>query len=175
MMWKKLDTSASSRGDLGSPSADNPPDTIDEMLMGIIRDNHRDTNPSLQESQPEVAAGQPEQVQQQLSSSTLDAYTQAVRKFTKSASAFIECLPLLTEARAAYEEAAKASAELRKVLDSGDDNLRALMNQLQQMAGVQIGDGQTFKLITDRKKPEPSKIENAQGSDEARLKLKRFP
>ena len=174
-MWKKLDTTASSSSETGSPAPENTQDTIDEMLMGIIRNNHRGTESSLPESQPESAAVQQEQVQQQLSSATLDAYTQAVRKFTKSASAFIECLPLLTEARAAYEEAAKASSELRKVLDSGDDNLRALMNQLQQMAGVQIGDGSTFKLISDRKKPEPIKVENPQGNEEARLKLKRFP
>ena len=67
---------------------------------------------------------------------TLGAYTEAVTKFTKSASAFIEHLPLLADARRAYEEASRASAELRRVLDAGDENLRALMAHLEQMANV---------------------------------------
>ncbi len=41
-------------------------------------------------------------------------YSEAVDEFTKNASVLIEQLPLLSKARDAYEQAMKASAELRK-------------------------------------------------------------
>jgi hypothetical protein len=58
------------------------------------------------------------------SSSTMTTYIGAVNEFTRNATAFIEQLPLLTKARDAYEQAMRAGAELRKVLDAGEENLR---------------------------------------------------
>ena len=95
------------------------------------------------------------------SSPTMTAYTEAVNEFTKNATAFIDQLPLLTKARGAYEEAMRASAELRKVLDAGEENLRTLMTQLEQ--GVSI---QPVKPAPDKKNPEPAKVERMRGTDE---------
>lgn len=78
------------------------------------------------------------------------AYTEAVNEFTRSATAFIEQLPLLATARAAYDKAMKASAEMRKVLDSGDEDLRALMTQLVQAVS---------KPALEKKRPEMAKVE----------------
>ncbi len=98
---------------------------------------------------------------QPLPSPTMKTYTEAVNEFTKNATAFIDQLPLLTKARGAYEEAMRASAEMRKVLDAGDKNLRALMTQLEQ--GVNI---HGVKPAPDKKNPEPAKVERMRGTDE---------
>src|ERR1035437_3162557 len=58
---------------------------------------------------------------------SMAAYTEAVNEFARNATAFIEHVPLLTRARDAHDKAMKASAEVRKVLDKGDEDLRALM------------------------------------------------
>ena len=101
---------------------------------------------------------------------TMATYTEALNEFAKSATAFIEQLPLLTRAREAYERAMKASAEMRKVLDTGEENLQTLMNQLEQAVNVH-----GVKPITDRKKPEPAKVEAIRGSDESSGGVKRLP
>jgi exonuclease VII small subunit len=88
-------------------------------------------------------------------SPTVKTYTDAVNEFTKHATAFIEQLPLLTKARAAYEEAMRASAEIRKVLDAGEETLRNLMTQLEQ--GVKSAPG--------KKNPEAANAETTRGSD----------
>jgi flagellar biosynthesis chaperone FliJ len=89
-------------------------------------------------------------------------YTEALNEFAKSATAFIEQLPLLTKARDAYDQAMRASSELRKVLDAGEENLQTLMAQLEQAVNVH-----GVKPATDRKKPEPSKVEAIRGIDES--------
>src|SRR5579872_3214813 len=101
------------------------------------------------------------------------AYAEAVNEFTRNATAFIEQLPLLTSARAAYDRAMKASAELRKVLDIGDEDLRLLMTQLQQ-----VFDGQVIRQpSSDRKKPEAAKTEAARTDEgsETIAGIKRLP
>ena len=62
----------------------------------------------------------------------MKAYTEAATEFTSHASSFLQHLPLLAKARAAYAEAIRASAEMRQVLDAGDERLRTLMNQMEQ-------------------------------------------
>jgi hypothetical protein len=103
-------------------------------------------------------------------SSTMTTYIGAVNEFTKHATAFIEQLPLLTKARDAYEQATKASAELRKVLDAGEENLRTLMTQLEQ--GVSI---QRVNLAPDKKNPEPAKVERMRGTDQGEGRARRWP
>jgi hypothetical protein len=76
-------------------------------------------------------------------------YPEAMNRFTKSATAFMEHVHLLTEAREAYEEAMTASAALRNSLDSGDQTLRSLRAQLARVVNDHL-DEPTF----DRKKPE---------------------
>ena len=92
-------------------------------------------------------------------SASMKTYTGAVDEFTKSASAFIEQLPLLTTARAAYEEAMRASTEIRKVLDTEEQNLRTLMAQLERGLGVHDA-----KPAPDKKSPEPARVERVAGS-----------
>ena len=101
---------------------------------------------------------------------TMKKYTEAVEEFTKNATAFIEQLPLLTKARGAYEQATTASAELRKVLDAGEENLRTLMTQLEQ--GVSI---QRVNLAPDKKNPEPAKVERMRGTDQGEGRARRWP
>ena len=91
---------------------------------------------------------------------TMATYTKVVNEFTKNATAFIEHLPLLTKARDEYEQAMRASAELRKVLDAGEENLRTFMTQLEQVVNVHVG-----KPVPDKKKPEPAKVEEIRGTD----------
>jgi hypothetical protein len=101
---------------------------------------------------------------------TMATYTEAVNEFTKNATAFIEQLPLLTKARDAYEQAMRASAELRKVLDAGEENLRTFMSQLEQVVNVHVG-----QTVPDKKKPEPVKVEAIGGNDESTGGVKTFP
>ena len=101
---------------------------------------------------------------------TMATYTEAVNEFTKNATAFIEQLPLLTKARDAYEQAMRASAELRKVLDAGEENLRTFMTQLEQVVNVHVG-----QPAPNKKKPEPVKVEAIRGTDESTGGVKTFP
>jgi len=98
-----------------------------------------------------------------LSSPTMKTYTEATSEFAQHASALIEHLPRLAKARAAYEEALRASAEMRKVLDAGDEKIRTLMNQLEQKMGVY-----NLKALADKKIPEPAKIEKMRTTAELR-------
>jgi len=107
---------------------------------------------------------------QQLSSPTMSTYTEAVKEFTTNATAFIEHLPLLTKARTAYEEAMRASAEMRKALDTSDENLRTLMTQLEQQFNPREP-----KSATDKKPPEPAKVEKMKVTDEGGSRAFRWP
>jgi hypothetical protein len=85
---------------------------------------------------------------------TLATYTEAMNKFTKSATAFMEHVHLLTEAQEAYLEAMNASAAMRDSLDAGDKTLRGLMTQLEQVVGDHLGEPPH-----EKKKPEAAKVE----------------
>jgi hypothetical protein len=88
---------------------------------------------------------------------TVATFTEAVNEFTNSATALIVQLPLLTKTRNSYEKAMRASAELRKVLDTGEENLRSLMTQLEQV----------LNPAPYKKKPEPTKVETIRGNNES--------
>jgi hypothetical protein len=105
--------------------------------------------------------------QQPSSSATMTTYTEAMSEFTKNATAFIEQLPLLTKARDAYKQAMKASAQLREVLDAGEENLRTLMTQLERGVNV-LG----IKPAADKKNPQPANVEAIRGPDR---RMTRFP
>ena len=87
-----------------------------------------------------------------------------MNEFAKNANAFIEQLPLLSKARDAYEQAMRASAELRRELDAGEQNLRTLMTHLEQVVNP----------APDKKKPELAKVEAIRGIDESTGGGKRF-
>jgi hypothetical protein len=76
-------------------------------------------------------------------------YAEAMDRFTKSATAFMEHVHLLTEARTAYEEAMTASGALRSRLDAGDQTLRSLREQLARVVNDHLDEP-----TLDRKKPE---------------------
>src|ERR1700687_1324469 len=85
---------------------------------------------------------------------SMATYTDAMNKFTKSATAFMEHVHLLTEARDAYQMAIAASASLRSSLDAGDQALRSLMTQMEQVVNAHLGEANL-----DKKKPEALKVE----------------
>lgn len=93
---------------------------------------------------------------------TMATYNTAVEKFSKSTSAFMEMLQHLSQARDAYQEAIAASAELRKVLDAGDEALRAIMNNMEQAIDVNLG-----RQALDKRKPERAKVEPISGNGES--------
>lgn len=97
-------------------------------------------------------------------------YTNAVEGFRKSATAFMQHVDLLTQARDAYQQAMTASAELRTVLDAGDENLRTLMTQLEQALNLHMG-----KPVLERKKPEPIKVEGIKSNSENIGGVRAFP
>jgi len=90
---------------------------------------------------------------------SMAAYTEAVNEFTRNATAFIEHVPLLTKARDAHDKAMKASAEVRKVLDKGEEDLRALMNHL-----IQVLNSNVVMVAPDKRRPEPTQLETMRRS-----------
>jgi hypothetical protein len=66
----------------------------------------------------------------------LSTYLSAAEMFRRSAARLVQNLHHLVQARDAFEQATIASAELRTKLDTGDDNLRTLMIQIEQALAV---------------------------------------
>jgi|SRR5271166_2022207 len=97
-------------------------------------------------------------------------YMDAVEGFRESATAFIQQLSLLVQARESYQQAMTASAELRSVLDAGDENLRTLMSQLEQALDLHVG-----KPTLDKKKPETLKVETIKANGEGSVVVRKFP
>jgi hypothetical protein len=85
-------------------------------------------------------------------------YREAVDEFTRNATALIGHIPLFTKAREAYEQAMRASEDLREVLDTGDQTLRALMAELEQAVSLHLP-------AQEKRKSEPLRIDaiNAEG------------
>jgi hypothetical protein len=130
----------------------------------VVRDRHPEKEVSAADPQIHGAKLQ----NQPLSPVTLTTYTDAVSRFTRSATAFIEHLPLLSEARDAYVQAMTTSRELRQVLDSGDEVLRNLMIRLEQIVNDQM-----VKSAPDKKKPEPFKVGAIRATDDEIGELKK--
>ena len=97
-------------------------------------------------------------------------YMDAVKEFRESATAFIQNLNLLAQTRESYQQAMTASAELRAVLEAGDDNLRTLMSQLEQALDLHMN-----KPALDKKKPEPVKVEAIKANGESARAVRTFP
>lgn len=97
-------------------------------------------------------------------------YVGAVEEFRESATAFIQHLNLLAQARDAYQQAMTASAELRAVLDAGDENLRTLMTQLDQALDLHTG-----KPALDKKRPELVKVDALKTGTESSGGVRTFP
>jgi hypothetical protein len=67
-------------------------------------------------------------------------YVDAADEFGRSAKEFLQHVKLLPQAWNAYQQAMAASAELRAVLDTGDETLRMLMAQLEQAVSNPFGE-----------------------------------
>ena len=85
---------------------------------------------------------------------SMAAYREAVGEFTANATALIEHIPLFTKARDAYEQAVRASAEVRNILDAGDETLRLLMTDLEQAVNIHVS-----KPAPEKRRSEPIRIE----------------
>jgi hypothetical protein len=95
-------------------------------------------------------------------------YREAVQEFSDRAAEFLKCLPLLSSTRDAYERAMSISAEVRKVLDTGDETLRRMMGQIEDAVHGQLGSR------PEKKKPEIVKMESSK-SEEAAASPKALP
>jgi hypothetical protein len=164
-MWKKQDDAMGAQPESDSKQTRELESLGDALIESLIdsRFEKRDFPVSPQK----VLA---EDHHQSSSPATMTTYTEALNEFTKNATAFIEQLPLLTKARDAYEQAIRAGAELRKVLDTGEENLQTLMTQLEQAVNVY-----GVKSALDRKRREPAKVEAIRGTDESSGGVRRFP
>jgi len=167
-MWKKQDDAMNTNHEsVLNRMAESPSRAVEEEAMAVPLDS--DSEKGRSSVGPQRVPGD---IRHQPSMSAsmaaypanMAAYSEAVNEFTKTATAFMEHLPLLSKARNAYDQAMKASAEIRKVLDTGDEDLRTLMTQLTQAVS---------KPVPDKKRPELAKTE-ARGSGEDTGTVKAF-
>jgi hypothetical protein len=89
------------------------------------------------------------------------AYRESVDEFSKHATEFLEHIPTLAQAREAYQRALMVSTELRSILDTGDEALKALMAQLEQAVSTQLGNP-----APEKKSPKPARVEPIKTSSE---------
>ena len=164
-MWKKQDDAMGAQPESDSKQTRELESLGDARIESLI-DNRLEERDFAVGPQKVLAKDH----HQSSSSPTMTTYTEALNEFTRNATAFIEHLPLLTKARDAYEQAMRAGAELRKVLDAGEENLQTLMTQLEQAVNVH---GVTSAL--DRKKREPAKVEASRGTGESSGGARGFP
>jgi hypothetical protein len=164
-MWKKQDDAMGAQPDFARNQTPEVSSLGDALVESLMNDPNKKGNFTV--GPQKVLA---EDHNQPLPSPTMQTYTEAVIEFTKNATAFIEHLPLLTKARAAYEEAMSASREMRKVLDAGDENLRTLISQMEQ--GVNL---HGMKPASDKKSPESAKVERMRGTDEGGGRATKWP
>jgi exonuclease VII small subunit len=159
-MWKKQDDNADTQPQFANLTPESGDAPMESSIVG------RFEKWNLGAGSQKVAEGD----KRPSSTPNMTSYTESLNEFTRSATAFIEQLPLLTKAREAYEQAMKASAELRKVLDTGEENLQTLMTQLEQAVSVH------GVKPSDKKKPELARVEAIRGTDENdAAPVKRYP
>jgi hypothetical protein len=165
-VWKKQDDAVGGQPELPSKQTPDLASLGDAPGESLMNDQFKKGNFAV--VPPKVLTEDPNQP---LPSPTMKTYTEAVNEFTKNATAFIEQLPLLTKARDSYEQAMRARAELREVLDAGEKNLRTLVTQLEQAVNVY-----GVKPAPDKKNPQPAKVEAITGTDESSGRIMtRFP
>jgi hypothetical protein len=148
-MWKKKDDAVAAHPEFVTPSM---PEAKLEKLGESLDEAYRDRYSEKEKPVAAIPQRSYAEAHEHVLGS-MGAYTDAVNDFTKSATAFIEQVPLLTKALDAYEHATKLSSELRKVLDMGDENLRALMSPLEQVINLRAVRG------PEKKKPEPVRVD----------------
>lgn len=145
-MWKRPDDAADAQQPKVTPkeipeTAEMSLEAASKTLIEVYR-RRKPEQTTIAITHENVSTSQP------LVPATMATYSEATNQFTKNVNAFMEQLPLFTKARDAYEQAMKVSAELRRELDAGDENIRSLMSSLEQ----------ALEAAPDRKK-EPAKVE----------------
>jgi hypothetical protein len=83
----------------------------------------------------------------------ISRYREAVEEFSTNAAEFLKCIPMLVKTRDAYQRAMSISAEVRKILDTGDETLRRMMSQIEEAVNVQL------RSQPEKRKPEAAKVE----------------
>jgi hypothetical protein len=172
-MWKKQDDAVSAQPDFTSKETPDLASLGEALVQPLINDQFKNLNND-QFKKGTIAVG-PEKVLTEdhdppLPRPSMKTYTEAMNEFTKNATGFIEQLPLLAKARVAYEEAMRAIAEMRKVLDADEENLRTLMTQLEK--GVSV---RGVEPAPHKKNPELAKVEKMRATDEGGGRTIRWP
>ena len=98
---------------------------------------------------------------------SMASYTDAMNKFTQAATAFMDHVHLLNEARDAYQVAITTSASLRNNLDAGDRALRSLMTQMEQVVNAHLGESGFERKGPEAFKPEALKVEAIRSNGES--------
>ncbi len=166
-MWKKLGSSASIPVD-SSPNSISS-ESVTEMLMDAIRDSSVAKEQLIRHPKDESA-----QDREQTLHPLLQEYAETVDKCTRSASEFIRCASLLSEARDTYEKLRTLGSEIRRVLASDEEKLSALMDQVQKTADRQLPD-ESAQSSSERKAPESSKLATISAANGERSKMIKFP
>ncbi len=164
-MWKKQDETVGAQPDFASKETPDSMSFSDALAESLISDRPKKERLSVLPTKSVI-----EDQNVALPPAGKKTYSEVMNEFSRNATAFMEHLPLLAKARAAYDEAMKASAEMRKALDSGDEHLRTIMAQLEQ--GICA---QGIKQSPDKKNPEAAKIERMTGTDEGGGRTARWP
>jgi hypothetical protein len=152
-MWKKLDNAMGAEPDSFSNQV---PDLTLESASETLMEAYRSGQGEKAKFGVGVGAQEIHASAQPVPPTTMTTYTEAMNEFTKNANAFIEQLPLLNKARNSYQQAMRANAELRKVLDTGEEHLRALMTRLEQIVSP----------AAEKRRPETAKVEAIRGTEE---------
>jgi hypothetical protein len=97
-----------------------------------------------------------------------------MNKFTNAATAFMDHVHLLTEARDAYQTAITASAAIRGSLDAGDQALRSLMTQMEQVVNAHLGEAVVERKRQEALKPDAVKVEPIRTNGESAVPGGRF-
>lgn len=88
-------------------------------------------------------------------------YEEAVKEFSACATEFLQHIPVLTKARDAYRLAMLVSAQVRDILDRGDETLRDFMAQMEHAIHFQPDNA-----ASDERKPEAVNVETNNASGE---------
>lgn len=165
-MWKKIDQLPVNPFESAStPISD---ESLGQMLMAVVSSSANGKEQPGSTPIPEVA-----QDRQQVLTTTLQDYAQTVEKCTNSASEFLRCASLLSEARESYEKLRRLREEIRKLLDTDEVKLRTLIEQVQQTASVDLPSS-SCQSVPERRGPESSRAEDVISKIE-KPKLMKFP
>jgi hypothetical protein len=85
---------------------------------------------------------------------SMATYTDSMNKFTEAATAFMDHVHILNEARDAYQAAMTASTALRNSLEAGDQALRSLMTEMEQVVNAHLGEPALDKREPEALRPE---------------------